>query len=87
LLCAGAANNVSALASAIQKYFDSELYRNLECKRRAIRDLVLIATNHKCVNYQEVADWAQCVVDTRNAMAAVQVCSWKALENIGSGLS
>jgi len=44
-------------------------------------DLVLIATNHKCVNYQELADWAQRVVDTRNAMAAVQVAPgkvWKA---------
>ena len=44
-------------------------------------DLVLIATNHSCVNYQELADWAQCVVDTRNAMAAVQVAPgkvWKA---------
>ena len=44
-------------------------------------DLVLIATNHSCVNYQELADWAQCVVDTRNAMSAVQVAPgkvWKA---------
>jgi UDP-N-acetyl-D-glucosamine dehydrogenase len=44
-------------------------------------DLVLIATNHSCVNYQELADWAQCVVDTRNAMATVQVAPgkvWKA---------
>ena len=38
-------------------------------------------TAHACVNYQELADWAQCVVDTRNAMAAVQVVPekvWKA---------
>jgi len=33
-------------------------------------DLVLIATNHGSVNYQELADWAQCIVDTRNAMAS-----------------
>jgi UDP-N-acetyl-D-glucosamine dehydrogenase len=32
-------------------------------------DLVLIATNHSCVNYQELGDWAQCIVDTRNAMS------------------
>ena len=32
-------------------------------------DLVLIATNHACVNYQELANWAACIVDTRNAMA------------------
>ena len=34
-------------------------------------DLVLIATNHACVNYQELGNWAQCIVDTRNAMAGV----------------
>ncbi len=44
-------------------------------------DLVLIATNHASVNYQELGDWAQCIVDTRNAMAAVRVPAgkvWKA---------
>ena len=44
-------------------------------------DLVLIATNHACVNYQELADWAPCIVDTRNAMATIQVAPgqvWKA---------
>ena len=34
--------------------------------------LVLIATNHSCLNYQELADWAQSVVDTRNAMAPIK---------------
>jgi UDP-N-acetyl-D-glucosamine dehydrogenase len=33
-------------------------------------DLVLIATNHTSVNYQELGQWAQCIVDTRNAMAS-----------------
>jgi UDP-N-acetyl-D-glucosamine dehydrogenase len=44
-------------------------------------DVVLIATNHACVNYQELADWAQRIVDTRNAMASVKVAPgkvWKA---------
>jgi UDP-N-acetyl-D-glucosamine dehydrogenase len=44
-------------------------------------DLVVIATAHACVNYQELANWAQCIVDTRNAMAAIQVAAgkvWKA---------
>jgi UDP-N-acetyl-D-glucosamine dehydrogenase len=44
-------------------------------------DLVLIATNHSCVNYQELGAWAQCIVDTRNAMAGVSTQSgrvWKA---------
>ncbi|HVV01367.1 MAG TPA: nucleotide sugar dehydrogenase [Verrucomicrobiae bacterium] len=31
-------------------------------------DLVLIATNHASVNYQQLADWAPVIVDTRNAM-------------------
>jgi len=34
-------------------------------------DLVLIATNHACLNYQELANWAPCIVDTRNAMADI----------------
>lgn len=44
-------------------------------------DLILIATNHACVNYHQLADWAQCIVDTRNAMAGVQTAPgkvWKA---------
>jgi UDP-N-acetyl-D-glucosamine dehydrogenase len=44
-------------------------------------DAVVIATAHARVNYQELADWAQCVVDTRNAMSTVRVASgkvWKA---------
>jgi UDP-N-acetyl-D-glucosamine dehydrogenase len=32
-------------------------------------DAVLIATAHKDVNYQELADWHSCIIDTRNAMA------------------
>jgi UDP-N-acetyl-D-glucosamine dehydrogenase len=44
-------------------------------------DLVLISTNHSCVNYQELGEWARCIVDTRNAMADVKAASgkvWKA---------
>src|SRR5437660_3914994 len=44
-------------------------------------DLVLTATNHSCVNYQELGDWAQCIIDTRNAMASAKVAAgkvWKA---------
>jgi UDP-N-acetyl-D-glucosamine dehydrogenase len=44
-------------------------------------DLVLIATNHSCANYQDLADWAQCIVDTRNAMSGTHVLRskvWKA---------
>jgi UDP-N-acetyl-D-glucosamine dehydrogenase len=44
-------------------------------------DLVLIATNHACVNYQELGQWAKCIVDTRNAMAGIATAAgqvWKA---------
>ena len=32
-------------------------------------DLVLISTAHKAVNYEQLGQWAQCIVDTRNVMA------------------
>ena len=32
-------------------------------------DCALIATAHSSVNYHELAEWASCIVDTRNAMA------------------
>lgn len=44
-------------------------------------DAVVIATNHKSVNYQELADWAPCIIDARNVMATVRVTPgqvWKA---------
>src|SRR4051812_43115217 len=44
-------------------------------------DVVLIATNHSCINYHQLADWARCIVDTRNAMATVGSANgkiWKA---------
>ena len=44
-------------------------------------DAVIVATNHQVVNYQELADWASCIVDTRNAMAGLKTKPgqvWKA---------
>jgi UDP-N-acetyl-D-glucosamine dehydrogenase len=44
-------------------------------------DVALISTAHQAVNYQELADWSPCIVDTRNAMAAINVEKgkvWKA---------
>jgi len=57
--------------------------KSVEWDRATIQrfDLVLIATNHSCVNYQELADWAECIVDTRNAMSGIDVRPgkiWKA---------
>jgi UDP-N-acetyl-D-glucosamine dehydrogenase len=44
-------------------------------------DVVLISTNHAEVNYRELAEWAGCIVDTRNAMAGIETRPgqvWKA---------
>ena len=44
-------------------------------------DAVIVATNHQNVNYQELADWTGCIVDTRNALAGVKTQPgqvWKA---------
>jgi UDP-N-acetyl-D-glucosamine dehydrogenase len=31
-------------------------------------DAVVIATNHSDINYDQLSEWAECIVDTRNAM-------------------
>jgi len=36
-------------------------------------DVVVIATDHKAVNYKQLAAWASCIVDTRNAMAGIEL--------------
>lgn len=44
-------------------------------------DVVLIATNHASVSYQELAEWSPSIVDTRNAMAGIKTRPgqvWKA---------
>ena len=44
-------------------------------------DVVVISTAHHAVNYQQLAAWAVCIVDSRNAMAHVATKSgqvWKA---------
>jgi UDP-N-acetyl-D-glucosamine dehydrogenase len=44
-------------------------------------DLVLVATAHDGVSYKELAEWATCIVDTRNVMAELRLPSgkvWKA---------
>lgn len=57
--------------------------KSVEWSRETIAsfDLVLISTNHASVNYQELASWSKCIVDTRNAMAGIQTPPgqvWKA---------
>jgi UDP-N-acetyl-D-glucosamine dehydrogenase len=44
-------------------------------------DVVLISTNHKAVDYQQLAECADCIVDARNAMASIKTRPgqvWKA---------
>jgi len=44
-------------------------------------DVVVIATAHRAVNYQQLLDWSHCIVDTRNAthgLAAKPGQVWKA---------
>ncbi|MEO8425605.1 MAG: nucleotide sugar dehydrogenase [Verrucomicrobiota bacterium] len=44
-------------------------------------DAAVVATAHKEVNYQELAEWSHCLVDTRNALAAIPTkpgLVWKA---------
>ncbi|HUR44363.1 MAG TPA: nucleotide sugar dehydrogenase [Candidatus Saccharimonadales bacterium] len=44
-------------------------------------DLVLVSTAHKSVNHAQLAKWASCIVDTRNAMSGIRCAEgqvWKA---------
>ncbi|MDP0501742.1 MAG: nucleotide sugar dehydrogenase [Verrucomicrobiota bacterium JB022] len=45
-------------------------WKSIEWKQDVLQefDLVLIATNHQSVDYQELANWTDLIVDTRNAM-------------------
>jgi len=57
--------------------------RSLGWNRETLQkfDAVIIATNHQAVNYQELAAWTSCIVDTRNAMTGVKTKPgqvWKA---------
>lgn len=57
--------------------------RSIEWKESVISmfDLALIATAHKCVRYEDLAQWCDCIVDTRNVMADISTKNgrvWKA---------
>jgi UDP-N-acetyl-D-glucosamine dehydrogenase len=45
-------------------------------------DAVIISTNHSDINYQELADWSDVIIDTRNAMKQIDAKAedqiWKA---------
>ena len=56
-------------------------FRKLNRETLQSFDAAIIATNHQTINYQELADWSACIVDTRNAMAVVKTKPgqvWKA---------
>lgn len=36
-------------------------------------DAVLISTNHSAIDYAELAEWSECLVDTRNAMNGIEL--------------
>lgn len=45
------------------------------------QDVVVIATAHACLDYRQLAEWANCIVDTRNAMEGIATAGgkvWKA---------
>lgn len=57
--------------------------RSVDWNRKTLEsfDAAIVATNHQAVNYQELADWSPCIVDTRNAMASIKTKPgqiWKA---------
>lgn len=57
--------------------------KSVEWNRETIStfDLIVIATAHDGVHYKELGEWAQCIIDTRNAMAEVKTrpgLVWKA---------
>lgn len=43
-------------------------------------DLVLISTAHACVDYRQLAEWAPCIVDTRNAMNNIPTADGQVLK-------
>jgi UDP-N-acetyl-D-glucosamine dehydrogenase len=57
--------------------------KSVQWNRKTISqfDVIVIVTHHKAVNYRQLAQWADCIVDTRNAMAGVKTRPgqlWKA---------
>jgi UDP-N-acetyl-D-glucosamine dehydrogenase len=57
----------------IRKYPELWKKKSVKWDEETIRsfDLVLVSTAHDFVNYQELGQWAEIIVDTRNAMSEV----------------
>ena len=43
-------------------------------------DCVVIVTKHDSINYMELAKWAPCIVDTRNAMDSLETASGQVIK-------
>ena len=41
------------------------------CSRAAVIGLDIDQNNHSSVNYRELVEWTDCIIDTRNAMASI----------------
>ncbi|MGH7570433.1 MAG: nucleotide sugar dehydrogenase [Gemmatimonadota bacterium] len=56
--------------------------RSVDWDRQTISafDVVVISTRHAAVDYRELAEWARCIVDTRNAMEGIDVAPGKLLK-------
>ena len=52
-----------------------EGHQSVQWTEEQIRDFdaVLIATNHSSIDYSQLADWCDCIVDSRNAMKGIRV--------------
>jgi UDP-N-acetyl-D-glucosamine dehydrogenase len=48
--------------------------RSIEWSKEIVSgfDAVIISTNHSSIDYKELAEWSECIVDTRNAMAGIE---------------
>jgi UDP-N-acetyl-D-glucosamine dehydrogenase len=48
--------------------------KSIEWDKKTVSDFdaVVISTNHSTIDYVELADWNECIIDTRNAMAGIK---------------
>ena len=49
-------------------------HKSIEWKKEVVSsfDAVVISTNHSSIDYSELADWNNCIIDTRNAMKGIE---------------
>lgn len=53
--------------------------KSIEWNKETVSDFdaVLISTNHSSIDYAELAEWSECVIDTRNAINGVEAKNGK----------